>query len=332
MTRQCRLAVVVPVYHNAPSLPTLHRRLTALEDAANVQVEIIYVDDRSGDDSYAVLQSIVESDPRARVIRLARNFGSFIAIRAGLDQVADADCVAVISADLQDPPEHLTAMLDAWRRGNQVVLATRRSRADGWCTRLTSAVGHLALRRVAFADLPAGGFDFFLVDRQVAALLCRLPEQNTSLIGLVLWLGFRRAVLPYDRKRRPFGRSQWRMAAKLRYFVDSLVAFSGLPLRMASLLGILVLLLTVPAGIWLACQSTILSQPVTPWTVLMTIVGFLGGAQLLSVGILGEYLWRNLQESRQRPLYIIDHSDQFGADQAHVYPAATRRYSKAQAR
>lgn len=301
-----RLCIVVPVYHNAESLPILHDRLVALEQRTHVDVQVIYVEDRSRDHSFEVLRSIAERDDRARVIRLSRNFGSFTAIRAGLAAAHEADCVAVISADLQDPPEHLEKMLLAWREGYDVVLAVRRSRDDGWLNQLFSSVYYWLLRRLALPQMPAGGFDFLLIDHRVASLLCQFGERNTSLMGLVLWLGFEKKLLPYDRQARPYGRSMWSLARKLNYFIDSFAAFTAVPLRFASGLGIGVSAISFLWCVFVVLQALLLGRPFPGWSSLMAAICFLGGVQLLSLGIIGEYLWRNLEESRRRPLYIVD--------------------------
>lgn len=314
MKHRPRLVVVVPVYHNAPSLDELHRRLVRLEESGDVTIEIVYVDDGSRDDSYQRLLALVEDDRRARVVRLSRNFGSFTAIRAGLDHVGPADCVAVISADLQDPPERLVAMLDEWRAGAQVVLATRNRRADGWATRLSAALYYRLLRRLALPEMPPGGFDFLLIDRQVAGVLRQFREHDTSLMGLVLWLGFRRVCLPYDRLARPHGRSMWSLARKLTYCVDSFVAFTATPLRFVSALGIGVSLSSFAWCAFVVFQALVSGAPVQGWSSLMAAICFLGGVQLLGLGIVGEYLWRSLEETRDRPLYVVDRTHGFETD------------------
>jgi dolichol-phosphate mannosyltransferase len=257
-----------------------------------------------------------------RVVRLSRNFGSFTAIRAGLDFASGTDCVAVISADLQDPPEHLAAMLDAWRAGNKVVLAVRRRRDDRLTVRLFASLYYRLVRRWALPEMPPGGFDFFLVDRQVADVLCQFQERNTSLVGLVLWLGFRKAILPYDRQARPFGQSMWSFRKKLSYFVDTFVAFTVAPLRIASAVGMSASVLSFAWCAFVVLQAAFLGRPFPGWTSLMAVVCFLGGIQLLSLGIIGEYLWRNLEESRRRPLYLIDHTFTGAADRAAAIPVS----------
>lgn len=305
MMARSRLTVVVPVFHNAPSLPELHCRLVALERSADVALEIIYVDDGSTDDSSRALADLADRDARVRVVRLARNFGSFIAIRAGLDHVADADCVAVLSADLQDPPELLGRMLAAWREGSQVVLAVRRRRDDPLLSRCFACTANWMLRKMALPDLPVGGFDFFLIDSKVLHVLRQFREHSTSLIGLLLWTGFRRALVSYDRLPRPFGRSMWRFARKVDYALDSLTGFSRAPLRAITLAGAAVLLLGLFLTAWSAASIIRGYASVSNWAWLANGLLVFWGAQLFSIGLLGEYLWHCLEESKARPLYVV---------------------------
>jgi glycosyltransferase involved in cell wall biosynthesis len=302
------VSIVVPVYHNAASLPDLLSRFQELAGKNTAdRVEFVFVDDGSGDDSFAVLRELARSEPRLRVVKLSRNFGSNAALLAGLSQ-AHGDVVAAIAADLQDPPELIHDMLAHWRQGRKVVLAMRASREDSSLTALLANAFYALFRRFALKTMPKGGFDFFLIDRQVCDLLKSIQESNTYLMGLILWLGFNPVVIPYHRRRREerYGRSMWGLGRKLKYFVDSFVAFSYVPIRAASLLGIG---LSAAGGLY--ALSLILlwlfgGVPVAGWTSLMVVLLLVSGAQLLMTGILGEYLWRNLEETRRRPRFIID--------------------------
>ena len=235
------ISIVVPVYHNASSLADM---LAALQDVAaknpDDDFEFVFVDDGSSDDSFAVLQRLARSERRLKVIKLSRNFGSNPAIMAGMSQ-ASGDAVAAIAADLQDPPELLHEMLARWRDNHKVVIAARRGREDPFPTWLLSDIFYRLFRRFAIKTMPARGFDFFLIDRQICQLINEIQENNAYLMGLILWLGFDPHVLYYDRqaRQRKYGQSMWTFTKKFKYFVDSFVAFSYLPVRVASALGVL---------------------------------------------------------------------------------------------
>jgi dolichol-phosphate mannosyltransferase len=302
------ISLVVPVYHNAPSLPDLLAKFQEVAGRnADDRFEFVFVDDGSGDNSFAVLQELARGEPRMRVVKLSRNFGSNAAMLAGLG-LARGDAVAVIAADLQDPPELIHELLVPWRAGRKVVLAARGSRDDPGLTALMARIFYWLFRRLALKTMPPGGFDFFLIDRQVCDLLKGIQESNAYLMGLILWLGFDPVVIPYHRRRREarYGRSMWGLGRKLKYFVDSFVAFSYVPIRAASLLGVGLsmaggLYALGLIGLWLFG-----GVPVPGWTSLMVVLLLVSGVQMLMTGILGEYLWRNLEETRRRPRFIIE--------------------------
>jgi len=297
------LSIVVPVYHNEENLPDL---IPALERAtAGIDVEFVFVDDGSGDGSWAWLERWVAVEPRATAVKLSRNFGSFTACTAGLAH-ARGRAAVIISADLQDPPELIPDMVSRWRHGHEVVLAVRNRREDPWHQRLASGIYYDLMRRWALRDMPSGGFDFCLVDRKVIDTVVRIEERNTSLMGLILWTGFRRAEIPYTRRAREKGRSMWTLTKKLKYFIDSLVAFSYTPVRLVQLGGALVALLGFA---WAALVVVLRLRgdiTIEGWAALMFVVLVLGGIQLVTLGVLGEYLWRTLDEAKRRPLYVVD--------------------------
>jgi dolichol-phosphate mannosyltransferase len=303
-----RLSVVVPVYHNAASLPDLLARLQALA-ARNPgdAFRFVFVDDGSKDDSFAVLTALAAKEPRATVLKLSRNFGSNAALLAGLAE-ADGDAVATISADLQDPPETLDAMFALWRGGKKVVLAERESRDDPPATAFLAGLFYRLFRRYAIETMPEGGFDFFVVDRSVRDLLLGIQESNAYLMGLVLWLGFDPAVVRFRREARDprYGRSMWSFTRKVKYFIDSFVAFSYVPIRAASLLGLLVSAAGLLYALFIVVAHFALDLKVQGWASLMVVLLVVSGAQLLVMGMIGEYLWRNLDETRRRPRYVVE--------------------------
>ena len=302
------VSIVIPVFHNAASLPDLLAQFQELaRKNAGDQFEFVFVDDGSGDNSFAVLQELSESEPRLRVVKLSRNFGSNAAMLAGLGQ-AQGDVVSVIAADLQDPPELIDEMLVHWRAGHKVVLAARESREDPGMTAVLAQTFYALFRRFAIMTMPKGGFDFFLIDRQVCDLINGIQESNAYLMGLILWLGFDPKVLYYHRRERAekYGSSMWTLAKKLKYFVDSFVAFSYVPVRAASLLGISLSMIGLLYALGMIVYRFCFDVPVQGWTSLMVVLLVVSGAQLMMTGILGEYLWRNLEETRKRPRFVIE--------------------------
>jgi glycosyltransferase involved in cell wall biosynthesis len=299
------ISLVIPVYHNAASLPELLERFRAL--AANNpadEFEFIFVDDGSRDASFTVLQQLADAEPRMRVLRLTRNFGSTAAVLAGMEH-ARGDAVAAIAADLQDPPELLYTMLQRWRDGAEVVLAVRDQREDPLHARLLSDGFYAAYRRLAQPGMPARGFDFFLLGRRAADQVVASAGPNEYLMGLILWLGYEPILLPYSRRRRAarHGRSMWTFPRRVKYAVDAFVSFSPLPLRFATLAGVLLCFAAVALGV---------ARLVLPWPiaveriVILLVVMFVLGVQLIAIGVLGEYLWRLLEEVRRRPRFVVD--------------------------
>ena len=298
------VSVVVPVYFNAASLPKLAERLRKIADAADFDVEAIFVDDGSGDASWEKIRELAASWPRARGLRLTRNFGSQMAITAGLAE-ARGEAAAVLSADLQEPPELLPEMVAAWRKGATAVLAVRRSRPEAWTTRAAAGVYYRTLRRLAFDQMPSGGFDCFLIGRPAIDFLVESREIHTSLPGLLLWGGFATALVPYDRVAREDGSSRWTLAKKLKYFLDAVISFSYAPLRWMSVAGAVLAVAAFAYAVFLVVYKLFHGQPIQGWTSLMVALAFFSGVQLLSLGVLGEYLWRTLDAARARKGFLI---------------------------
>lgn len=307
------IAVVVPVYFNEQSLPLLLQRLDAVaaQHPAD-EFEFIFVDDGSGDNSYAVMQDLARQDARVRALRLSRNFGSNAAILAGLSR-ARGDCAAFIAADLQDPPESLPAMIGAWKNDAQVVLAVRRNRrGDPMLTRVFAALFNRLFQSLVFSDMSPHGIGFFLIDRKVIDVLIRCDEKNSHIMALILWTGFRRAVVEYDRAERAYGKSRWTLSKKIKYFIDAFAAFSYLPLRVSSVLGFALSLAGMVYALIVLAERLTGNIPVQGFAALMIVVLLTSGVQLLILGILGEYLWRNLDATRKRPPFIIADDTAYG--------------------
>ena len=300
------LSVVVPVYHNQETLPELHRRLIATCRAIVPDAyELILVNDGSTDQSWGILRQLAASDPNTRAVSLSRNFGSQAAILAGLS-FATGDHISVIAADLQEPPELISDLYKACDAGAEIALASRSTRGDPWATSLLARIFYALLRRFALPDMPMGGFDCFVASRRVGQLLLNHARPNVYLPGELLWLGFPRTVIPYDRLARPAGTSMWTFWKKFRFLIDSFVAFSYTPIRLTSTLGLLFAVAGFLYAVIILALRITSGFPVEGWASLAVIVLILGGVQLIVLGTLGEYVWRTLDTGRDRPLYLVD--------------------------
>jgi len=310
MKTKKKVSIVVPVYYNEESLPRLFEELQGVSlSSSDFDFEFIFVDDFSGDNSYQVLQSYLGiSKSKIKILKLSKNHGSFTACLAGLTK-SDGDCAVIISADLQDPPALISKMISEWSNGYEVVIAARNSRKDSFFTKIFATMFYWLIRRYALTDMPKGGFDFVLFDRKIIDIVCEIKEKNTSLMGLIIWAGFKRKVLYYDRQTRKRGSSRWTLAKKIKYFIDSFVSFSFVPIRLATIVGFTVSFLGFLYTVFIIYERLVNKQLVQGIVTLIALVLFLGGAQLIILGIIGEYLWRILDETRKRPPFIIDKFD-----------------------
>ena len=302
-----RLSIVVPIYYNELNIPDTVPQLLALEDQLDgMDLELVFVDDGSGDASLAGLLEWQRRDPkRVRVLSLSRNFGSMAAVLAGVG-VATGNCIGMIAADLQDPPELFVDMVRHWAQGAKVVLAVRADREEPFTQKMVSNTYYALMRQFALPGYPSGGFDFFLIDRQVAAEVVRISEKNTNISSLVYWLGFSPVMIPYVRRARKKGVSRWTFTKKLKLFIDSFVAFSYAPIRALSLLGGGISVLAFGYGLAVFFAWLTQGVPVRGFAPLVILIAFTSGIQMLMLGILGEYLWRALDETRRRPPFVVD--------------------------
>ena len=303
-----KLSIVVPVYFNELNLPETVPQLLALEPQlpGGMQLELVFVDDGSGDRSLELLREQQARHPdRITVVKLTRNFGSMSAILAGL-KASTGDCIGMIAADLQDPPELFVEMAEHWRAGSKAVLAVRSDREESWSQKAFANTYYSLIRKFALPGYPEGGFDFFLVDRQVANDLLEIREKNTNLMSLIFWLGYRPVMIPYVRRARRAGKSRWTMSKKIKLFIDSFVSFSYVPIRALSFTGfVLAMGAFVYAGIVL-WQRLAHNIPVKGYAPIVMLLALTAGIQMTMLGVLGEYLWRALDETRRRPPFVID--------------------------
>ncbi len=302
-----KVSIIVPVYQNEANIPVTYRAIKKeLQEGRDAfDHEIIFVNDGSTDNSLDELKKVYSLDPQhVVIIDLLRNFGQVAALMAGFSH-STGDCVMALSADLQDPPELIRQMVKEWKNGYAVVIGVRESREESHIKRLGSKLFYSLMRRFAIPNMPVSGFDYFLISRSVLATVLRTNERNIFLQGQILWPGYPSKILSYKRRRRELGRSQWRLSKKVKYFIDGFVGYSFFPIRLASGLGIVTFFAGLLVSIVLILQRVLYGTLMPGWTSIMVVVFMLNGLQMLTIGILGEYLWRAVEQVRDRPLFII---------------------------
>ena len=297
------ISVLTPAFNESANLPALYRRLAAAMSAHALEWEWLIVDDHSGDDTFSVIQQLAAADPRVRGLRLARNCGSHIAIMCALHHVS-GDAAALVAADLQDPPECVAQMIDRWRKGAQVVWAVRRQRPGDTSHKGFAAVYYWIMRElVGMKEIPATGADFFLIDRLVIDAFRQSRERNTSVFALITWLGFKQDQIDYDKQPRASGRSGWTLARKIKLVIDSVTSFSDFPLRWCLYGGLSLIGLSVLVGI---AGLVLLPSLGAGLLLVVALVLGLSGLQLGALAIVGQYVYRALDEARGRPSYVIE--------------------------
>jgi glycosyltransferase involved in cell wall biosynthesis len=310
------LSLVIPVYKNETSLPRLLQEVGAMAAKLPGGLEVVFVVDGSPDDSLRILRERLPAwGVKSRLVELSRNFGAFAAIAAGL-QEGTGDYFAVMAADLQEPPELILSFQRLMAEGREedkadIVLGDRQRRDDPWVTRVASQTFWKFFRRFVMPDLPAGGVDVFGCTRAVRDRLVAMREVNTSLVGLLLWLGYRRALVPYDRRAREEGKSGWTVQKKWRYALDSIFSFSDLPIRVLLVLGGVATVGAVIADLVILVCWLMGLIPVLGYTPLMLTITTFGGLTALGLGIVGQYLWLALQNTRNRPSYVVRSVESF---------------------
>ena len=301
------VSIVIPCYFNelniAKTYDVLKKDVLDLRD--DIKFEIIFVDDGSKDNTLLELKKVQKIDNRIRIIKLSKNFGEFRAILAGMSY-STGDCVAVMSADLQDPPYLITEMIQNWENGEKVVIAARSARLEGKLKTFLAHTYYWFLRKLVIEDYPKFGFDFFLIDRQVANILIDMKEKNSTIYVQVIWTGFKPKVIEYVRQDRTDGLSMWSYWKRINLFIDTFIVFSYKPIRFISFMGIVMSLFGFISAIYFIIERMIKGVEVQGWTSLVVAVLVLAGVQLIMLGIIGEYIWRNLDETRKRPIFIVD--------------------------
>lgn len=311
------ISVVVPAMNEQDSVRPFYEAVRAVIDSlTDFQWDIVFVDDGSTDQTVERILAIREEDPQVRLLQLSRNFGSYAALRAGFDY-ALGDAVITISADLQDPPHLFKAFTERWSEGNHIVWGVRERRDDPWSKRVAAGIFYRIIRYLAFANLPEQGMDCGLFDRRVVDVFRQIRDKNSITFMTIYWMGFRQARVPYHRQSRQFGSSKWPVGKRINSALDVITAFSYLPVRISSYLGLIISIVSFIGALIVLFNRLVMGIGGWGWPSLMVAVLFMGGVQMLMLGIIGEYLWRINSEVRERPQYIV--MEEFGFDGHNSY-------------
>lgn len=299
------LSIVIPVYNERDALPICLERLQQVLRPLRLNYELLFIDDGSEDGSAEWLIGQVVNQGSIRVVRLSRNFGKEAAMSAGLD-LALGNAVLIFDADLQDPPELIPEMLEQWYKGTDVVLMQRRRRyGDSGLKRLTANLFYRLLQRLTAFEIPVDAGDFRLMSRRAVDAVNQMPERNRYMKGIFAWVGMPTVILQYDRAPRAAGTSKWKFLELVQFAIEGITSFSTKPLKLAIHIGLITALCGGSFGLWIVFKALVLGDPVHGYPSLIAIITFLGGAQLLTIGIIGEYVGKTYLESKQRPVYLI---------------------------
>ena len=304
-----KMSIVIPVYYNADNLPPLYQDIREkILDKVDFDVEIVMVDDGSGDDSYRVMLKLAMQDERIRLFKLSRNFGSDAAVLCGLVN-STGDCAVVKAADLQEPTEMLLEMYEKWQEGCNVVLAVREGREESKAQEFFADMYYGMTRKFALPNMPRKGFDVFLVDRRVISVLGGMAEPNSALDGQLLWAGFKTGTVSYILRERKIGKSRWTLKKKIRLVADTLFSFSTVPITCVTGLGFVSVVISILWALDALISKLTGKIAVTGWTMMFIFQLLSFGVIMLTLGLLGAYLWRTFDASRRRPPFLIEISD-----------------------
>ena len=300
-----KISFVVAVYHNEGALSKTHEKIQSVfsNELAYHEYEIVFVDDGSNDGSLQELLSLREQDPQTKVITFTRNFGQMAAMLAGFKE-ATGDAVINISADLQDPVELIPQMIEKWQGGSEIVICYRTDRSDTLFAKLFSRLAYGVLR-ISMPQIPAGGFDFVLMDRKVMDAFNSIDVRHRFFQGDLLWTGYRTSFIPYVRLKRTIGKSQYNFGKKLKNFLDAVLDASYLPIRFISLVGVITSALGVLYSASIVISWLRGETPFAGWAPIMIAILLVGGLIMLMLGVIGEYIWRINEEVRKRPNYVV---------------------------
>lgn len=300
------LSVIVPAYNENDVIESFYQRMATVLDTLQCDVEMLFVNDGSTDSTLSILNQLHDSDPRIVIVDLSRNFGKEIAMTAGLDY-CNGDAVVIIDADLQDPPELIPELIKEWQSGFDVVYAKRISReGESMFKKLTSQAFYRTLKRLSRVPIPEDTGDFRLMSRRAVNALNKLRERNRYMKGLFAWIGYPQTAVLYHRDSRYAGESKWNYFALWDLAVEGITSFTAIPLKLSTYMGLLTATGAFLYGVWIIFKTVIYGDPVAGYPTMMVVILFLGGIQLLALGIIGEYLGRIFSESKQRPLYLLN--------------------------
>jgi len=304
-----KISIIIPVYYNEQSLPETYDELKKVinENSGKFDYEIVLVDDGSKDDSYKVMQSLAAKDKKIKLVKLSKNNGSYLAILAGLNY-ASGDAYTFMAADLQDPPELIPQMYDQWVNGNKkdIIFSVRSSREDPLFSRMYAYIFYKLFRTFVLPEYPAKGYDCFFFNKEQRDTIVKMDEKNSHLMAQIVWLGYNQHYIYYHRQKRKHGKSRWTLFKKFKLAFDTFFGFSGRPLRLASMLGMGVSLVGFLLSPYIIIRKIVSNAPVFGIPSIMVTILITGGFVLMSIGIVGEYLWRTFDESRKRPSYIVE--------------------------
>jgi glycosyltransferase involved in cell wall biosynthesis len=303
-----KVSVILPCYFNELNIPFTSKKLIENEQLfpANTEFEYILIDDGSKDNTWNELKKFQNEFPeKVKIIKLLRNFSSTNAVFAALKYVT-GDCIAIISADLQDPPELIFQMFQNWEKGFKLVLANRTNREEPFLQKFISNTTHRLVQRFGLKNLPDGGFDMNLFDKEIKDVLLSLNEKNSYFPYLLMWLGYEYVSIPYVRRKREIGKSTYTLSKKIKAFVDSFVAFSFFPIRMISISGLLLGAIAVIYALVIIIGRIMGYIQASGWSSTMVVILFVSAFQMIAMGVIGEYVWRTLESTRKRPNFLIE--------------------------
>ncbi len=301
-----KLSIIIPVYYNEKNLPPLYEDIQEkIIKPALFDYEIVMVDDGSGDESWAEMEKIAAIDKNVRIYHLSRNFGSHAAILCGLEHCT-GDCAVVKAADLQEPTEIIIEMYRKWQEGYNVVLAVREDREESFSQKFFANFYYRLVRTFALKKMPKNGFDIYLIDRKVINVLSMMDEKDSALTGQILWSGFKTAEVPYVRLERKIGKSRWTLQKKIKLVMDTLYSFSSVPITLVMLVGAFAFAASIIWGLVVLINKIAGNIPVSGFTTMFIFQLFSFGITMTTLGVIGGYLWRTFDASRNRPIYIIE--------------------------
>jgi polyisoprenyl-phosphate glycosyltransferase len=304
-----KISIIIPVYYNESSLQNTYDEVRKIieENSGKFDYELILVDDGSGDNSYKVMRNLASADNKIKLVKLSKNFGSYVAILAGLNY-STGDVATYLAADLQDPPELISQMYDKWVEGNKsvMVFGVRSSREDPLVSRIYSYIFYKLFRTFVLPEYPKHGFDCFFINRKQIDLIVNMDEKNSHLTAQMVWLGYKQEYIYYHRQKREYGKSRWTFFKKFKLAFDTFFGFSGRPLRIASLLGMFVSFVGFLLAIYVLIKKFVSDTPFFGIPSILVAMLAIGGLILMTIGVLGEYMWRNFDASRKRPTFIVE--------------------------